>query len=535
MTPDPEVLKRGQYFTPPTTEHGHTSRHHFFDWEEYHRPLSRMHHAHLHGWGIASGMAVSLVENRTMVEIGPGVAVDGQGEMIVLSSSGQADTSLTQPGEADQPKPAPFRLSLVGLDGARYLTVEFSERLLFGEGPGGKRELTPWLRLQPTTGPDAYQDNGRSVILAIVTTDEDGTLLVSERNPDLPFGRRLIGTMPATLQLRRTIHAAGSIQETPAARIEPLAAGGLQVTLPSEGDAMLFGRQDGGSFSSLEVRAATLQAVGNAQVRGKLEVQGDANVQGSLQVQGGLQLLGGMQSQGNVALAGNVEVGATRAPANLTVNGSLGLQRGARIEEFSNDGTLAGSRDTAAPTEHAVKEYVDNLLAGAVSAFAMTEPPNGWLECNGMAIGRTQFARLFARIGVSFGAGDGATTFNVPDLRGLFIRGWDHGSGLDQNRAFGGLQWDGYQNHQHYFYGSAATIGGGWHDHVDHNGGFWKTVKLAGGGDSQVRQYVEGAKTWGANHSHAYTPSGSISTAVGGSPAAETRPRNRALMYCIKY
>ena len=47
---------------------------------------------------------------------------------------------------------------------------------------------------------------------------------------------------------------------------------------------------------------------------------------------------------------------------------------------------------------------------------------------------RTTYANLFNVIGTSFGAGNGSTTFNVPDLRGYFIRGWDNGKGTDAGK-----------------------------------------------------------------------------------------------------
>lgn len=58
------------------------------------------------------------------------------------------------------------------------------------------------------------------------------------------------------------------------------------------------------------------------------------------------------------------------------------------------------------------------LPAGTVYYFALEEPPAGYLVCNGAAVSRTTYANLFQAIGTRFGAGDGATTFNLPDLRG---------------------------------------------------------------------------------------------------------------------
>ncbi len=58
------------------------------------------------------------------------------------------------------------------------------------------------------------------------------------------------------------------------------------------------------------------------------------------------------------------------------------------------------------------REYTNNILIGTVVAFAMSSPPQGWLECNGQVVSRTTYARLYQRIGTQFGKGDGYRTFN---------------------------------------------------------------------------------------------------------------------------
>lgn len=78
--------------------------------------------------------------------------------------------------------------------------------------------------------------------------------------------------------------------------------------------------------------------------------------------------------------------------------------------------------------------------AGAISYFAMPNPPTGWLVADGSPVPRDQYKDLFAVIGTFYGAGDGKTTFNIPDLRGEFIRSWDAGRGVDKNRMFGSWQ-----------------------------------------------------------------------------------------------
>ena len=75
--------------------------------------------------------------------------------------------------------------------------------------------------------------------------------------------------------------------------------------------------------------------------------------------------------------------------------------------------------------------YADTPL-GTINAFGGSTAPEGWLLCQGQAISRTTYADLFKVIGTAFGAGDGSTTFNVPDLRGEFLRGAGTNSHTDQ-------------------------------------------------------------------------------------------------------
>jgi microcystin-dependent protein len=62
-------------------------------------------------------------------------------------------------------------------------------------------------------------------------------------------------------------------------------------------------------------------------------------------------------------------------------------------------------------------------MTGMILPFGNETAPDGWLSCDGEAVSRETYARLFAAIGTKWGAGDGSTTFNVPDLRGAFVRG----------------------------------------------------------------------------------------------------------------
>ncbi len=150
------------------------------------------------------------------------------------------------------------------------------------------------------------------------------------------------------------------------------------------------------------------------------------------------------------------------------------------------------------PTQWMVwkERAVEMAPPGIISAWAVNSQPYGWLECNGSAISRTTYKRLFDNIGTTFGIGNGTTTFNIPDLRGEFIRGWDNGRGIDAGRAFGSAQADELRAHTHTYRGA--------------------TISPTGSDPTGT----------GATFNTGNTSS------TGG---AETRPRNIALMLCIKF
>ena len=80
------------------------------------------------------------------------------------------------------------------------------------------------------------------------------------------------------------------------------------------------------------------------------------------------------------------------------------------------------------------------VLPGTTVLWCAPVVPDGYLELAGQAISRTTYSALFTLFGTTYGAGDGSTTFNLPDLRGEFVRGWDHGRGIDTGRTLGSFQ-----------------------------------------------------------------------------------------------
>ena len=86
---------------------------------------------------------------------------------------------------------------------------------------------------------------------------------------------------------------------------------------------------------------------------------------------------------------------------------------------------------------------------GKFVGFAMNAAPAGYLFCNGAAVSRTLYPDLFAAIGVTWGIGDGGTTFNLPDAQGQFLRGFDVAGAVDPGRAFATEQGHAIEAHTH--------------------------------------------------------------------------------------
>ncbi len=268
-----EPVKRSQYFSPPTTECPHSSRNHFDDWEEFHLPMARMHHAALHGRGVASGLEVSVQDAGSQIEVGPGVGVDGKGELITLSAEGQADVGGELPGEAGQPIDPPFRLGIAGREaGTYYLCLQFAQALRFGEGSCGKLEQTPMLRLLPSAGDVAPIEAGEAIVLAIVEVDASGVATVRDRAEELPHRRQLVGQEGRELRIRRSDTVSAAVTDTPAGRLGARDGGGLRLSVADAADALLLDREDGGHFSRLEVQADEAHLAGNFEVLGSLRL-----------------------------------------------------------------------------------------------------------------------------------------------------------------------------------------------------------------------------------------------------------------------
>lgn len=191
-------------------------------------------------------------------------------------------------------------------------------------------------------------------------------------------------------------------------------------------------------------------------------------------------------------------------------------------------GTLTGAltlaADPATNLQASTKQYVDTGLAnavvvaappGAIMPFAMNSAPVGWSAADGGELSRAAYAALFSAIGTSYGAGNGSTTFNKPDMRGYFVRGSGTNSDGTAAGTFGAKQSDDNKAHSH-------TITDPGHSHAM---GVYNQP-AAGGGTIGNNVVLLGAGL--------STSSSATGITVNNSGGTESRPKNIALLYCIK-
>lgn len=191
------------------------------------------------------------------------------------------------------------------------------------------------------------------------------------------------------------------------------------------------------------------------------------------------------------------------------------LLKSANFADIPNKSSARGNLEVYSRQE--VLDLINAMTpAGEVSAFARTTAPDGWMVCDGAIVSRTTYARLFAAIGTTFGAGNGTTTFRLPDLRGEFIRGADGGRGVDAGRGFGTFQDSENKAHNH-------PVSDPGHDHV---------VRRTGNdGNFGIFDQIPGdtGPYWESKTNKATT-----GITISSSGATESRPRNIALLYCIR-
>lgn len=191
---------------------------------------------------------------------------------------------------------------------------------------------------------------------------------------------------------------------------------------------------------------------------------------------------------------------------------------------------------------------------GDISYTAASTPGTGKLKANGAAVSRTAYARLFERIGTTFGAGNGSTTFNLPDLRGESIRGWDDGRGIDSGRTLG--SWQDGQNEAHTHSATIASAGAHTHSASTSSAGSHKHAQTGLALDTSRYDTTGGPNPYTADsvfsdtqtsvsmdaagdHTHSVTVASNgahtHTATISSSGGSEVRVRNVALLACIQY
>jgi microcystin-dependent protein len=156
----------------------------------------------------------------------------------------------------------------------------------------------------------------------------------------------------------------------------------------------------------------------------------------------------------------------------------------------------------------------ETVPAGSIIAFGATTPPTGWLNCNGAAINRLSYSDLYDAIGTNYGNGNGSSTFNIPDLRGYFLRGHHSGDPTDPDyvgRNIGDEQLDAFQGH--------------WHRGIARTSGSQNAYTISSSSGFQPQNYTDGSIRQPVNDGINDNPR----------TAKETRPINKSALYIIKY
>jgi microcystin-dependent protein len=226
-----------------------------------------------------------------------------------------------------------------------------------------------------------------------------------------------------------------------------------------------------------------------------------------------------------------IDADTTNELQTLTVSGkdiTLSNNGGTVTLNFSVSGNKLQLNNTDVAT------LPDLTPPGTIAAFGGTVAPTGWALCNGQTLSRTTDAALFGVIGVNYGVGDGATTFNVPNLQGKFLRGVDNAQGNDPNVTGRTANGAGLKDAPGSTQGDATKapntqfITNSTGDHTHTMGAFRQSGNGYDSGSARSAWEFWGAPNMntGSSGSHSHTISGGDN---------ETRPKNVYVNYIIKY
>ena len=183
----------------------------------------------------------------------------------------------------------------------------------------------------------------------------------------------------------------------------------------------------------------------------------------------------------------------------------------------------------------------DSVPTGCVFCRAAASVPAGYLECNGAAVSRSTYSALFSVIGTTYGSGNGSSTFNLPDLRGEFIRGFDNGRGVDSGRSINNPQGSANQSHNHSYGNNGITVSGANHNHnirkITLQPSIANVAITLGSGQSYQIGYAtnnNGQTGQAVQNSGNLSMSGTVGITINNTGGNESRPRNVAMMYIIR-
>ena len=206
-----------------------------------------------------------------------------------------------------------------------------------------------------------------------------------------------------------------------------------------------------------------------------------------------------------------------------------------------NDGN-AGDKLESDGSGNLSWQPVQGVPTGSVHVMATTSVPSGYLECAGQSLSRTTYANLFAVISTTWGSAS-SSTFNLPDMRGQFVRGWvNTKTGTnDDGRSFANAQTSRNKTHTHSVSVSGTTSNKsltGTATKISETFVTGSTSGTFGRGSNQTGAFTPsgtdnsptGTLTMDASHDHTFSASGN----TGSNGGSDSRPDNIAMMYVIK-
>jgi microcystin-dependent protein len=286
-----------------------------------------------------------------------------------------------------------------------------------------------------------------------------------------------------------TVGTASTINFTENINVSPISAGVCTISAISDNSINYWPQ------TSVGISTLGNVGVGTTNPTSKLTVQGSVNIAGVATISNlntpnlnvtGVGTFGSISINSSINRI-NVGSGVTIATSGINVFNTTVNSSGMNVSGVVTATSFSG---------------IGLMPTGAVFHFAALFPPAGYLVCDGsivpFGVGTVQaitadFSALFLILGSNYGSAG-----QLPDLRGEFIRGWDNGRGADIGRAFGSFQADDFRSHSHTYTGTVP-----------------KSLRGDGSGADD------------------YADPGSFTTGAAG--GTETRPRNVALLPCIKY